>query len=278
MSIAGLAKQIRIGYMGAALLLVVLFGSAARADWFNFSSPVLPYISFPELEGEIRTRASWMTITSGNVSTQNPQERAVQNYGGLRDHFQMTSDNLFMDLMIRAQLGRFGLRVNYEPRDFVGNRNNPNLFSSEARLNYSGVRVGFDVDALKWGLTRFGVDLDYDCFQPTFTYPTSFRLVGRNILTGLNAFTLGIHGCLNPVTTCYGVQGIAEFRARWPVSGAEVVDWEVSTGLKTPDTLIGSWALKLGYHGTQLQFGDGPVKAKFDCTFSGWFADVSFYY
>lgn len=125
-----------------------------------------PMFSLPSLQGEVRVTPIWIGISSGN--------EVIPTLGitwNLRDQFGLTQTNLFLDSMIRLQLGRLSFRVEYEPRDFVGTKtavNDPLHREANARLAYSGVRLGGDLDIVQWYRSRVGVNLDYDLFSPIF--------------------------------------------------------------------------------------------------------------
>jgi hypothetical protein len=135
-----------------------------------------------------------------------------------------------------------------------------------------------DFDLFQWNRSRLGIDVDYDLFSPHFTYPTSDHRSVR--LSGGNAATIGFHATYNPLRTLWGVSGIAELRARWPLSDTQVTEWEIAGGIASPTTVIGSWSLMSGYRNTRLGFKEerGSVSRSFDGVFEGWFCELAYYY
>jgi hypothetical protein len=190
--------------------------------------------------------------------------------------------------MVRVQISRLSVRAAYEQRDFAGFRTSG---LGEARITYSGLRLGWDLDVIQWNRTRLGIDMDYDVFTPKFTYPSP---VARNPMarfTGSNALTLGFHAIYNPLRTFWGASPIVEVRARWPIQGSQVTDWEISGGVASPSTLMGSFSLTAGYRNTCLSysaaeaitagtstFAVATTNPRFEAVFDGWFAEFAFYY
>ncbi len=184
--------------------------------------------------------------------------------------------------MVRIQAGRIGLRAVYELRDFTGEGSLPSQPISQNRIDFSGIRIGADFDIFQRWNTRFGVNLDYGIYPPIFTETT--QTLGGKKIQGHAPVTFGLHGSYNPLRTFFGASFIGDAQIRWPVMGAEVTDWRISAGLKSPETVLGSWALKGGYRETNLSFHDHQsfnglgVAAQFDVTMGGWFVEFAYYY
>jgi hypothetical protein len=260
---------------------------AQNFGWFNAWSPLT---WFPTIEGDVKARLIWVNIASGSFSGISVPG-SVSEGGGLQTTFHMNKEELFLDSMVRFQLSRLSVRVSYEQRDFAGFRQ-PGL--AEARVTYSGLRLGGDFDVIQWNRTRVGIDVDYDFFVPTFFFPLAPPANRVARFTGPNAMTLGFHAIYNPLRTIFGASPIVEFRARWPIQGTQVTDWEISGGLASASTLMGSFSLKAGYRNTQVadsarEINTAPVtpfdqsrisilSPRFDVVFEGWFAEFAFYY
>lgn len=239
----------------------------ATAQYFGIADWCSPLVWYPGVEGDVKVRLVWANVGSGSVS--GPEG------GSLTDTFHMTKESLFIDSMVRFQVSRVSIRTLYEPRDFSGFRSG---FGTEARLTYSGLRLGGDLDIVQWNKTRLGLNMDYDFYALKFTYPSNLSPFPRSI-NGTNALTAGLHGVYNPLKTLFGVSGMVEGRVRWPVTGSEVTDWEISAGIAGPSTMMGSWSLTAGYRNTQVSFKavDFP-EVTFDAVFNGWFSEFAFYY
>ncbi len=270
---------------------LVLFTIAVTIFFFNMGATSAtaqglldafsPIFSFPRLEGEARLRLIGTQLLSGKVVV--PSQQLAWD---LKSDFGLEPNELFLDSMVRVQLGRLSVRLCYEMRDYKGNTpltTLPNLPFGEARFDYTGLRLGGDFDVVQWGRSRAGIDLDYDLFNPNFTANIYDANPGKQI-NGTAALTIGTHIVYNPTFTLYGVSGIAEARARWSVSGTELTDWEVSGGLKSPETVLGSVALEGGYRRTSIGFHDTevfnnvPASTDFNADIGGWFGEIVYYY
>jgi hypothetical protein len=288
----GLKMSSVVGYAGrvaVGLCLLVAFGlpHAVAQDLFGFANPWSPFVYPPGLRGEVNVTPIFLTIVRG----QERIEAARPVVSNLRDQYGMTPERLFLDTMVKLSVGRWSIRGYYEPRDFFGERVTlvsgvPTL--AQARLDYSGIRIGGDVDIfLPYGI-YLGANLDYDLYHPIFTeaiQPGSGVILGSGKKIQGNApLTLGMHVVANPVTSYYGMSPIFEARVRWPVSGAAVTDVELSGGLRTPETILGSVALKFGWRQTEISFtrpqvyNGLPVSTDFDAVIGGWFGQFCYYY
>jgi hypothetical protein len=266
----------------ACALLLLLGGRTSTAlaqDFAGLIDYCSPLFSLPSLQGEARVTPIWIGISGGNQVI--PSQGITWN---LRDQFGLTQTNLFVDSMVRLQLGRFSLRVEYDPRDFAATKpavNNP-FVEATARLSYSGARLGGDLDIVQYYRSRVGVDLDYDIFSPVFS--ETIETTGGKRIIGNSALTMGAHLVFMPATNLYGVSPLFEARCRWPVSGAQVTDLEIAGGLRGPESILGAVALKGGYRHTKLGFTSSQlynglaVSTTFDATMSGGFVEFAYYY
>jgi hypothetical protein len=283
--VRAVARIAALGCVGVILCLAGIQSSTAQSlGWFDSLSSLVWY---PSVEGDAKARLMWVGIGEGSFSgTSLPG--SVQEGGGLRGTFNLNKEEFFIDSMVRLQIGRFSARAAYEARDFVGFRA-PGL--GETRISYSGLRLGGDFDMLIWNRTRLGVDLDYDLYNPRFVYPSLVSGNPNAKFSGPNALTLGVHAICNPLRTIWGASPIVEARARWPIQGSQVKDWEISGGVASPATLMGSFSLTAGYRNTRLSYSAAeaitsvtPTSAvtttnpRLETVFDGWFAEFAFYY
>jgi hypothetical protein len=122
--------------------------------------------------------------------------------------------------------------------------------------------------------SRVGIDMDYQFYRPVFTQTIHPQAAAQVI--GDNPFTMGAHAVYNPITNLWGISGIFEIRGRWSLSGASVTDMDASIGVKSPETVLGSVALKSGYRRTAIDFNDN--QNNFETVLSGWFGELAYYY
>ncbi len=265
----------------AGLLVVSSLPCARAQGFFGIADPGSPFIFPPGLQGEARVTPTWMGIASGHNSIP-----SLMIDWSLRNQFDMTKSYLFIDTMLRLGVGRFSVRGHYEPREFVGRtrfRNNPQLHVAEARLDYSGIRVGGDVDFFIFYGARVGANIDLDLYRPIFTEASQTGNGGKKI-QGDSALTWGGHATYSPGLSVYGVSGVVEVRARWPLLGTSVTDLELAGGLRGPESVLGAAALRFGWRSTSLEFHDkqsfnnAVVNTEFDAVLSGWFGQLVYYY
>lgn len=292
----------RVSFLCLCLAAALAFGLSQPAvspcvaqDFPGLANPFSPLFSFPPLQAEAKGSLIWMRLLKG-------KEVAGNRTFDFRDFWGMDSGALFLDSMVRLQIGPFSARLHQSMRYFKGDHGfTPDLVSfGVAAFDYTGLRIGGDFDVLRWNRSRIGIDMDYDLYHPELSV-TSF-LPGVNVvtgrqhqgaiqLTGPTALTLGFHVVYNPSYNLYGFSPVAEGRARWSILGSDVTDWEIAAGLKSPETVIGTMALQTGYRQTAVSFKDwgfvpqasigspqGPVRAQVDVTMGGWFGELVYYY
>jgi hypothetical protein len=264
-----------------AVSLTTLSGlPAAAQELSGLVEGYSPVISLPWLRGEMKGRVTWVQPVSGN---QNIPDLGI-NFD-LKDNFDLSAGRWSVDYMLRVQLSRLSGRLNYEIRDFTGTaplNNVPGQPAGTARFTYTGIRLGADFDIVQQNRSRFGLDMDFDLYSPNFT--ESIQTPGGKSITGAAPITLGIHGVYNPVFCFWGVSTILEGRVRWPISQTKVTDWELSAGLVSPETMLGTMALKGGYRRTRIQFSDSQLfqgqsfSTDFDIVTGGVFGELVYYY
>lgn len=262
--------------VGLALALVFFLGTVTTPVWAEdfpgLTNPNSPFIFPPLFRAEITAAPIWESLSSGKLSS----TEAGRSWD-LKDSLHFDQSAVFVDFMARLQTGRFSIRAYYEPRKFSSQRHfqdDADAPRITARFTYPGVRVGGDIDVAQWQLSRIGVNMDYDVLAPSFTEESDTG--GEFKMTGSGALTIGIHGVYNPTANYCGITPIFQFRARWPVSGAELTDAMVAGGLRTPETVLGSMAWMSGYRHTVLEFG--TKGRNFDITLDGWFSELAYYY
>jgi len=250
-----------------------------------------PLSYLPEFHGELQERLMVMGIASG--------KNTIPSLGrswDLKEDFGMVEPNLFLDWMGRVQAGRLSLRLHARLWEFSGTRNFrdlPGELSADARFEYSGFGIGTDFDLFQRGKSRIGVNLDYILYSPIFTEAIQTRNTitiddtytahGKKI-TGKPPMTVGAHVTLNPDRRFYGISGVVEARASWPLFGSSVTDWEISAGFIAPETVLGSIAFKAGYRRTAVEFTDDQlfenarVSSVLNVVMDGWFGELAYYY
>lgn len=244
-------------------------------DSWPMENSFSPLVSFPMLRGEAKFSLFVPTLQNGQFG-HNDNKLDLKNdyniYGG---------NSVFLDLMARFQLNRFSSRTHYERREFIGQRvQEADKKPADASLDYWGWRQGFDADIFLGNKSRVGFNIDYSFYGPTFTV---FRPYGTNYsppnkLHGASySGTIGAHAVYNPMWDIYGMSLIAEAWAHWPIYGTSLTDYEISGGLKWPDTILGSFSVQAGYRWTSINFSD-ESKGNVNATWDGVFGSISYYY
>jgi hypothetical protein len=249
----------------------------------GFVDPYSPFVTIPWFQGEVRATPIWMGIESG--------KNTLPGFGrswDLRNTLNMTKSYLFLDVMARFQVGPVSLRVHGEQREMVGRtafHNEPGRARTEPRFEFSGCRVGTDIDFFRRCGARAGINCDYLWYNPIFT--ESVHTDGGKKLLGDNPWTIGIHAAYTVPRQLFGAWPVFEARMRWPLkiyTSPEITDLELATGLRGPGTVLGALAVRGGYRRTSISFKDSqiysgvPTQSNFEAVLTGWFGELVYYY
>jgi len=246
----------------------------------NFFNRFSPFLTWPPVQGEFTLTPTYMRVVSG--------KQTIPSLGiswNLRDDFAMKDPRFFLDAMFRFQIGRLSLRAHVNTREFIGTKkfqDNPSGQTGVARFDYSGYRVGGDIDILMFGNSRIGGNLDYDMYTPSFS--ESIQTLGGKKLVGGGPITIGAHAVLRPIPKFYGFSALFEARARWPLAGADLTDWFIAAGIQGSETYIGTLGARAGYRSTTISFSDSQfhnfqeVSQNFNVVMDGVFAEFVYYY
>lgn len=268
----------------AVLLLYVTAPGVAAAGLPALLDPLSPFFEFPPPQAEIRATPIWVWLLSGSVQIPN-----LQRSLDLKTDLALERDGVFFDWMARFQVGRWSARLHGNMRDFKGIlavQNVPGRPVGEVRFEYDGLRVGGDLDFFQWNRSRVGVNFDVDLYAPTFsiTILEADTVRRARTLTPDWSTTLGAHVVLSSGPTFRGIAGIVEARARWPIRGCNVTDWEIAGGFTFPELQFGVIGLRSGYRRTSLDFSDRQTfngslaTIEFEMNMAGWFAELVYYY
>jgi len=271
------------GTTGALLIVLgmsLLVAANAQAQVLgagNPNAPYLPFVYLPTLQAEVRATPIYMELSGGKEIVYEFVDGGTQSSSehGLKDDFNMTKPDVLFDAMVRLTAGPVSLRLHYDSRTFVGVGRNSTPKYSVARLEYSGIRLGGDIDLFRWNGSRVGIDFDYDVYHPIFT--EGIKTPGGKIIEGEAAMTIGIHGEYSPTFTYYGMNPVFDANIRFPLRDTKVTDFRVGAGVRFLETVLGTWALKLGYRRTNLDFRESLV-GRVETTFGGFFGELAYYY
>jgi hypothetical protein len=259
----------------------------ASAQWLGWlTGGPSPLFSYPRLEGELRVAPTYMAIVSGKNTL---PSRGLS--WDLKNQFDMGRERWFVDIWGKLQVGAFAVRLECEPRDFVGVtrfRKIPTERIGEARLDFTGLKVGVDFDFFNRYGVKMGVNADYYCYLPHFSESIQTNWGGKRI-DGEAPVTFGGHLLVTAPAQFSGLAPVFEARASWPFSAftsAELTDLKISGGLRGPTTVLGTVGLMAGYRRTGLAFSDLQIfdsgatliKSHFDVVMAGWFVELAYFY
>jgi len=266
---------------------LVLHADVAGADSPGLATllnPFSPFVVPPRLQAEVRLTPTWVWLLGG--SGRFARQRLSFD---LKRDMALERDGVFLDWMVRLQTGRLSLRVEQSMRDFKGLVDYQQVAgrpTGEARLEYSGLRVGGDIDFFQWNKSRVGINVDLECYSPVFwaSFVENDLVARGKKITGDWPTTAGVHAVLFTAPTFAGISGVFEARARWPIRGASVTDWEIIAGFTFPEIHFGTVGFRTGYRRTSVEFKDrlnfnqSPATAEFQIDLGGWFGEIVYYY
>jgi hypothetical protein len=262
----------------AFLIFSELVTVVKAQDFWPLENPFVPFLSFPQLRGEAKLTVINAQIQSGYF-TNARQEGKTYNF---RDFFHSYDQpNVFLDCMLKAQLGRFSSRTYYEFRGFSGEFVRTPTVSDRINLEYAGYRQGADVDIFLGNKSRVGFNIDFSFYGPKLRMYLSDSPDQSLEFSGPQySGTIGAHAVYNPVWNIYGMSLIAEAWAHWPISGTSLTDYEISGGLKSAETVLGSIAVQAGYRWTSIDFSnyEHTYSDRVNVSWGGVFGSLVYYY
>jgi hypothetical protein len=190
--------------------------------------------------------------------------------------------SVFLDCMVRLQLSRFSSRTYYEFRGFSGEFVSSKAASDSIKFEYEGWRQGADVDIFLGNKSRVGFNIDYSFYGPKLKMFLSDSLDDQpgGFKGPQYSATIGAHAVYNPVWNIYGMSPIAEAWAHWPIGGTSLTDYEVSGGVKSAETVLGSIAVQAGYRWTSIDFSnyENNHSDRVNVSWGGVFGSLVYYY
>lgn len=244
--------------------------NAIESDTPGATNPNSPLIFPAYFSGEIRATPLLLFMSEGKAHT-------GTRLMSFKDDLEMASRSVIVDFMVRLQFGRLSLRANQYSffREYGGRFGT--FYMPEFRfgadldiVNRNGIRFGLNVD----GCTE-GPHIDYNFSQappgppgPNFNAGSAGRIdFGRPL-------TMGVHFVFNP-PVYGGFSSVFELRAQWPLrSSIALSEYEIAGGIKSPPTVFGSSALRLGWRAIELTAPDNRLNARWN----GAFLEYVFYY
>jgi len=199
---------------------------------------------------------------SGNV-----EDRVSGNTVDLVDDLEMVPEGIVVQTTVRAQFSRLALRVSYDAyvRSFE---------SALARLEWPCFQGGLDFDVLDTGGLNMGLNMDFYRDRPLFNFAGS--AIGGALITGGRPVTAGLHIDYNPANVG-GMSLSFQARGRWPLRrSVKISEFEVSAGLRSPETMFGSGAARMGWRYSKLELSNAAYQVSID--WSAVFGELVYYY
>ncbi len=236
--------------------------AAVGGDMPGLTDPGAPLVFPPIFRAEARLRPIYWQIW-GNVT-----EAATGRRLDFQQDLDMIDTGLTLEPMVRFQVGRISLRAHSDIylRNFSG---------PDGRLEIPMVRFGADFDLIQTPTLRIGVNTDYKHMSPYFRL-TADSPFGARTLNSSRPLTAGCHIDYNPLEYG-GVTGSFSARGRLSFRKAIVLNqYEVAAGLRTPETVLGTVALRGGWRYTTVDFDSGLYEVR--SSISGYFGEIVYFY
>lgn len=230
----------------------------------GLANPLSPFVFPPYFQGEAKARPAFSWVTEKTF-------RAPHLGISLDLDKDLGYDNDFIviELMVRAQAANLSLRAHYDAyASFLSTDRN-------SHLDWPPFRVGADWDFLNRNSLRFGANVDVTWDQPKFG--VQLPLVGTQYIKWNRPITAGIHAAFNPPGRG-GLSFSFDTRARWPViDKTRVTEFEIAGGVRTPETVLGSTAVRAGWRYTIIDLRTNDP-FEMDLTWSGVFGELVYFY
>jgi hypothetical protein len=215
----------------------------------------------PVLRGELRARPLFIGLSGTVENTITGQQL------DLVDDLGYVNQGILTEWMGRAQFGRFSARVHFDMymRTFRGTR---------SRLDWPDFHAGFDFDLISRPAMRVGLNMDFYPERPDFFLNAS--PIGTVRAAFPKPSTAGFHVVLMP-KTLGSLSGMLETRGRRSLrTGTRLDELEFAMGLTTPETVLGTVALRAGWRYSHIFLGTDSYDINID--WSAYFGELVYYY
>lgn len=240
-----------------------IVGNMLNSDFPGIANPRMPFVFPPMFRGEIKARAIYLFPQKQEFS--NPELGFATD---LESDLGFNDEGGVIELMARAQIGRFSVRAQYD--EWL-----ETFKSANGHLNWPVYRMGLDVDLYNNAAFRFGVNCDINWDEPILSAAVPNQRTFS--IEWDRPMTAGLYVSYNP----FGYGSIAlslDSRVRWPISAnSRITEFEIAGGLKGPTTVTGASALRGGWRYTSIELRKGN-NFELDIVWSGIFAEYVYMY
>ena len=246
-----------------AQLLSSWWGSSSWWDWSDYRAHLGYRISLPSIEGKVEARGETHDLSEFGFSD---------------------DPEMFKSFLFEFYVDRLGVRIAVEEdHKFRGRTGDdtvvtnpslsaPYLNAKISELDFSGVRMGLDLDIIRYPFARGGINFTYYTEQIRFQDRRNDDPFQWQQYTGSQPLQLGLHGRLMPARI-RNVPLTIQGRFRMPVplvqrpTEAKITEWEVSGGLRPAvweTSLFGhstfSFGIEAGYRESYLTLHARPQR------------------
>jgi hypothetical protein len=242
---------------------IPLIGRILDSNIPGLANPLSPLVLPPCFQGEVKARPIFELVTEQTFRA--PKLGAVLDLEkdlGFDDQFTI------VEVMVRAQIASLSVRADYESPLSTSR-------SGLGHLDWPPFRMGLDLDLLDCRTCRIGVNGDVYWERPGLS--VILPIIGSRFITWNRPITAGIHVAFNPP----GWGGLApsfDSRVRWPLTqNSRLTEFEIAGGLRTPQTVLGSTAVRGGWRYTRIELRNSDP-SELDFTWSGIFGELVYFY
>jgi hypothetical protein len=222
-------RQIRSGLRLLLAVLAALLFSAGASDaqdgtWWGSSH----WFDWSDFRGSANGRLFFARLSSGSI-TRDGKEYDFKS----SPYFFNTDPKIIREMWFELYVDRLGIRVHVQDHQFQSSHQNTLFGISD--LDFGSLRLGLDLDVIRYPFFRAGFDFDYNMeavkFEDNRTNNTTV------VYSGAHPMTVGIHATAIP-GRIREIPIIIEARVRGPVPfyksspDVKLVDWEVAGGLR----------------------------------------------
>ncbi len=239
-----------------------IIGSLLNADFPGTANPRMRHVYPPTFHGELRARALYLYSKKQMFS--NPELGFSID---LHRDLGFDEEGALIELMARAQAGRYSLRAHYD--EWL-----ETFKSGSGNLSWPNYRMGVDLDLYHSPTFRIGANCDINWEGPVLNATPPGRTPAH--IKWERPITAGAHASYNPFG--YGSLALScDARARWPISeNSRITEFEIAGGLKGATTVTGASAIRGGWRYTSVNLRYNSYQ--FDMEWSGIFAEYVYTY
>jgi hypothetical protein len=229
----------------------------------GLADPTSGYFFLPPLQAELRIRCLYQFM-SGELERISTGERVE-----LADELGLVHTTVIVQPMGRIQIGRLSLRL-------YGDMYTREIKSpGGSTIYWPTIWFGSDFDVIERETWSAGLTFDITPMFPSFTIGPN--PLGELAFHSVRPTTVGLFFRYNP-PDLGGITPSIEARIRRSTrTGTRLNEGDISVGLKTPETVLGTVALRAGWRYTTITAHDEGDFAIYP-NFSAYFFDLVHYY